>query len=229
MYNKLSLEDIKDRIKDNRILIRVDFNVPIKDGIVKDTNRLKQSLPTIEYCLNNGARGIVLMSHLGRPDGVKDTKYTLKPIAEALEKIMNRKITFLDDCVGDNVLQVCKNLTDGQIVLLENVRFHLEEEGEVKDADGKKRKAKQEDIDSFRKQLSQLGDIYVCDAFACAHRAHSSIVGINLPLKVAGLLMIKEIVNFGNVLENAKKPFVLIMGGAKVRDKIKLISNMLNK
>jgi phosphoglycerate kinase len=229
MYNKLSIEDIKDKIKDNRILIRVDFNVPISEGQVKDTNRIKQSLSTIEYCLKNGARGIVLMSHLGRPDGIKVNKYTLKPVAEALEKLMNSQVMFLDDCVGENVQQACKSLTGGQIVLLENLRFHLEEEGEVKDADGKKRKAKQEDIDSFRKELSQLGDVYVCDAFACSHRAHSSIVGINLPLKVAGLLMIKELISFGTVLESAKKPFVLIMGGAKVRDKIKLITNMLNK
>jgi phosphoglycerate kinase len=229
MYNKISIEDVKDQIKDNRVLIRVDFNVPIKDGQVKDTNRIKQSLPTIEYCINNGAKGVVLISHLGRPDGNKDNKYSLKPVAEALEKIIQRKIDFLDDCVGDKVIQFCNNLKEGQIVLLENIRFHLEEEGEVKDADGKKRKAKTEDVESFRKQLSQLGDIYVNDAFACAHRAHSSIVGINLPIKAAGLLMIKELNSFGQVLENPKSPYVLIMGGAKVKDKIKLITNMLNK
>jgi phosphoglycerate kinase len=229
MYNKLSLEDIKEKIKDNRVLIRVDFNVPIKNGIVQDTNRIKQSIPTIEYCLANGAKGIVLISHLGRPDGIKDPKYSLKPVAQALEVLMKRKISFLDDCVGDYTIQFCKNIKDGQIVLLENVRFYLEEEGEVKDSEGKKRKAKPDDVYNFRKQLSQLGDLYVNDAFACSHRAHSSMVGIDLPYKVAGLLVIKEINSFANVLENAKRPFVLIMGGAKVKDKIKLITNMLEK
>jgi phosphoglycerate kinase len=228
LSNKLSIIDIKDKIAGKTVLMRVDFNVPIKDGKVQDINRIKQTLPTIEYAVKHGARGVILLSHLGRPNGEKNKKYTLRPVAEELQHLMNAKVDFLEDCIGEEVQNYCANMTNGQVVLLENIRFYLEEEVKIKTDTGTLI-AKHEDVEKFRNQLSQLGDIYINDAFANAHRAHSSMVGINLPVRAAGLLMMNEIKGFANVLENPKRPFTLIMGGAKISDKIKLITNMLPK
>lgn len=227
--NKLAIDDLKSELKDKRVLMRVDFNVPIKEGKIKDTTRINSTIPSIKYALENGARAVILMSHLGRPNGKRDEKASLQICVPVLENLLGRKVHFLQDCIGEEVEKFCSNLSDGQVVLLENLRFHLEEEGSVTDDSGVKHKAKTEELNKFRESLSKLGDVFVNDAFGTAHRAHSSMVGINLPIKAAGYLMKKEIQSFGKALENPEKPFVVIMGGAKVKDKIQLIMNLLDK
>ncbi|GBE60602.1 phosphoglycerate kinase [Babesia ovata] len=225
LSSKLGLADITDKLPGSRILLRVDFNVPIKDGSVRDCTRIKATIPTIQFLLNHGVHSIVLMSHLGRPNGERVEKYSLRPVAAELSKALdNRKVDFLDDCVGPAVEKFCQEAPFGTIALLENLRFHAAEEG-VKDkvnVDGK-------EIEDFRNSLSKLGDIYVNDAFGTAHRAHSSMVGIDTPLKVAGLLMKKELDYFAKVLETPRRPFLSILGGAKVSDKIQLIESLLEK
>lgn len=170
------------------------------------------------------------MSHLGRPDGHVVDKYSLKPVAEELEKLISKKVTFLSDCVGDETEKYCaEQAKDGEVILLENLRFHAEEEGSSKDSAGKKVKADAEAVKKFRASLTKLGDVYVNDAFGTAHRAHSSMVGVDLPQKAAGLLMTKELEYFAKVLESPERPFLAILGGAKVSDKIQLIENLLDK
>ncbi|GFE53999.1 phosphoglycerate kinase [Babesia ovis] len=224
LSSKLGLADIVDKLPGARVLLRVDFNVPIKDGAVNDCTRIKATIPTIEFLLKNNVKTIVLMSHLGRPDGSRVDKYSLRPVVGELSKILNKKIEFLDDCVGDAVEKFCKEAPAGTIVLLENLRFHAAEEG-VKD----KVKVADNEIQAFRKSLTSLGDIYVNDAFGTAHRAHSSMVGVDVPVKVAGLLMKRELDYFAKILENPKRPFLSILGGAKVKDKIQLIKSLLQK
>ncbi|CAF1389210.1 unnamed protein product, partial [Didymodactylos carnosus] len=225
--DKMGIEDVD--LNGKRVLMRVDFNVPIENGQVKDKQRIEGALPTIKYAIEKGAKSVILMSHLGRPDGKKVDKYSLKPVAEELKRLLNKDVKFLNECVGDEVEQECSKATDGQVILLENVRFHLEEEGKVKDKDGKKTEAKKEDIEKFRQSLSKLGDVYINDAFGAAHRAHSSVVGCTLDKRAAGYLMKKELDYFGKVIENPDRPFLAILGGAKVADKIKLIENLLDK
>ncbi|EGG17341.1 phosphoglycerate kinase [Cavenderia fasciculata] len=227
--NKLCLDNVNIFfLKEKRVLIRVDYNVPIKDGKVTNSFRIVSSIPTIRYCMDRGAKTIILMSHLGRPDGQVNKKYSLAPVAKVLESELKMKIVFLDDCVGQMVEDRCAQ-TRG-IVLLENLRFHPEEEGQgIDKGSGKKFKPSKESIEQFRKSLTRLGDIYVNDAFGAAHRAHSSIVGIDLGVRVAGLLMKKELKYFAVALESPVKPFLAILGGAKVSDKIKLILNLLDK
>lgn len=229
LSKKLSIEDIADKLAGQRVLMRVDFNVPIKNGVVKDTTKLTSTIPTINYALERGARSIVLMSHLGRPNGKPEAKSTLKPVAEKLGELIGRPILFLNDCVGEETVKTCQNLQDGQIVLLENLRFHLEEEVSVTEDNGQKLKANEESVNNFRADLTKLGDIFINDAFGTAHRAHSSMVGINHNIRASGLLMKKEITYFAKALETPQTPFLVIMGGAKVKDKIKLIMNMLEK
>ncbi|CAF1580503.1 unnamed protein product, partial [Didymodactylos carnosus] len=224
---KMGIEDVD--LNGKRVLMRVDFNVPIENGQVKDKQRIEGALPTINYAIEKGAKSVILMSHLGRPDGQKVDKYSLKPVAEELKRLLHKDVKFLTDCVGDEVEQECSKARGGQVILLENVRFHLEEEGKVKDKDGKKTEAKQEDIEKFRQSLSKLGDVYINDAFGAAHRAHSSVVGCTLEIRAAGYLMKKELDYFGKVIEKPDKPFLAILGGAKVADKIKLIENLLEK
>jgi phosphoglycerate kinase len=225
--DKLSIEDVD--FKGKRVIARVDYNVPIKNGIISDDTRIVTTLPTIKYILEKGAKSLVLMSHLGRPDGIVVPKYTLKPVAEHLEKVLGKPVAFISDCVGLEVETIVSNAEDGQVILLENLRFHVEEEGKGVDKDGNNFKATKENVAEFRASLSKLGDIYVCDAFGTAHRPHSSIVGVDLELKVCGYLMKKELDYFAKTLNNPERPFVCIMGGAKVRDKIQLIKNMLDK
>ncbi|KAN0029864.1 hypothetical protein ACTA71_008001 [Dictyostelium dimigraforme] len=226
--NKLSLDKVD--VKGKRVLIRVDYNVPLdKSNNITNTQRIDASIPTLEYCLKNGAKSIVLMSHLGRPDGLVKPEYSLKPVVKVLEDQLKKPIKFLSDCVGEQVEKECSNPEDGTIILLENLRFHIEEEGSGVDAEGKKVKANPEKVKEFRESLTKLGDIYVNDAFGTAHRAHSSMVGINLPQKAAGFLMKKELEYFAKALESPSKPFLAILGGAKVSDKIKLIENLLDK
>ncbi|KAI8892696.1 phosphoglycerate kinase [Globomyces pollinis-pini] len=227
LSNKLGLEGLDVAAK--RVLIRVDFNVPFADGKISNNQRITAALPTIKYVLDNGAQSVVLMSHLGRPDGKVNPKFSLKPVADEVARLLNKPVTFLDDCVGDKVEAHCKNPKAGEIILLENLRFHIEEEGAVKDKDGNKTKAAKEDVDKFRASLSKLGDIYVNDAFGTAHRAHSSMVGVDLPIKAAGFLMKKELDFFAKALESPDAPFLAILGGAKVSDKILLIENLLDK
>ncbi|XP_038055252.1 phosphoglycerate kinase-like [Patiria miniata] len=225
--NKLSIDGIDFGGK--RVIMRVDFNVPLKDGQITNNQRIVAALPSIKHVLDNGAKSLVLMSHLGRPDGSRKEAFTLKPVAEELKKLLSKDIQFLSDCVGSEVEAACADPAVGSVILLENLRFHAEEEGSGKDATGKKVKAKEEDVAAFRASLSKLGDVYINDAFGTAHRAHSSMVGVALPQKAAGFLMKKELAYFAKALDNPERPFLAILGGAKVKDKIKLISNMLDK
>lgn len=217
-------------VRDKRVLIRVDFNVPIQNGVITNTQRIDAALGTIIHVLEHGAQSIVLMSHLGRPDGQFHEKESLAPVAVTLSAKLNRTVYFVTNCVGKDVEAICRNPPHGSIFLLENLRFHVEEEGKGKDgATGKAKVATNEEIETFCTSLSTLGDIYVNDAFGTAHRAHSSIVGINLPIKAAGFLLEKELVYFDKALTTPQRPFLAILGGAKVQDKIQLIMNLLEK
>ena len=172
---------------------------------------------------------MVLLSHLGRPNGERNLKFSLRPVVEHLSSYLNQPVTFLDDCVGRPILDSVSSASSAstQIFLCENVRFHVEEEGSYKTPEKKKIKADPEKVKQFRQQLSQLGDLFVNDAFGTAHRAHSSVVGVDHKYKVAGMLMEKELKFLGGFLEKPKKPVLVIMGGAKVADKIQLIKNMI--
>lgn len=228
LSKKLTLDKLD--LKEKRVIMRVDFNVPMKNNQITNNQRIKAAIPSIKYCLDNGAKSVVLMSHLGRPDGMPmPDKYSLEPVAAELKTLLNKDIIFLKDCVGPEIEKACANPDNGSVILLENLRFHLEEEGKGKDSSGKKVSADPEKVEAFRASLSKLGDVYVNDAFGTAHRAHSSMVGVNLPQKASGFLMKKELDYFSKVLENPERPFLAILGGAKVTDKIQLIKNMLDK
>jgi phosphoglycerate kinase len=212
-----------------RVLIRVDFNVPQDKatGAITNNQRIVAALPTIRHALERGA-SVVLMSHLGRPDGQRVAKASLRPVAVELEKLLGRPVTFLDGTEPE-VEAACAKLVPGSVVLLENLRFHLEEEGKVKQEDGTSKKADPQAVAAFRASLSRLGDVYVNDAFGTAHRAHSSMVGVALPEKAAGFLMEAELNAFASVLESPRRPLLAILGGAKIADKIPLINNLLMK
>jgi phosphoglycerate kinase len=223
-------------LQGQRVLMRVDFNVPQDKATLAITNnqRITAALPTIKHCLDQGA-ALVLMSHLGRPDGEKVAKYSLQPVAAELQKLLGRPVTFLPDCVGPAVEAACAKgvLKPGDVVLLENVRFHLEEEGKVKtkhkDGTETSKKAEPAAIEAFRQSLKKLGDVYVNDAFGTAHRAHSSVAGITGLPNAAGFLMQQELEAFAKVLASPVRPFVAILGGAKVSDKLPVIENLLPK
>ncbi|KAI8890754.1 3-phosphoglycerate kinase [Backusella circina FSU 941] len=227
LSNKLSIRDLD--LNNKRVLIRVDFNVPLKEGEITNNNRIVQALPTVKYALDQGAAAVILMSHLGRPNGEAVPKYSLKPVAAEVEKLLGKPVEFLNDCVGADVEKTCQAATGGKVILLENLRYHIEEEGSAKNAEGKKVKADAEAVKKFRASLTSLADVYVNDAFGTAHRAHSSMVGVELPQRAAGFLMQKELEYFAKALENPQRPFLAILGGAKVSDKIQLIENMLDK
>uniref|UniRef100_A0A3P8ZYI4 Phosphoglycerate kinase n=1 Tax=Esox lucius TaxID=8010 RepID=A0A3P8ZYI4_ESOLU len=228
LSNKLTLDKVD--VKGKRVIMRVDFNVPMKDNKITNNQRIKAAVPTIKHCLDHGAKAVVLMSHLGRPDGIPmPDKFSLQPVVAELQSLLGQDVHFLKDCVGPEVEQACADPAAGSVILLENLRFHVAEEGKGKDASGNKTKATQEQIDSFRASLSKLGDVYVNDAFGTAHRAHSSMVGVNLSQKAAGFLMKKELDYFAMALEKPARPFLAILGGAKVKDKIQLINNMLDQ
>ena len=224
---KKSIKDIS--LFGKRVLIRVDFNVPQDKatGAITNTQRIVAAIPTIQYALEQGA-SVVLMSHLGRPNGQRVAKYSLKPVAEKLSEVLGRPVRFLEDCVGLEVESACAALKAGEVVLLENLRFHIEEEGKVKNEDGSSTKADPEKVAAFRASLTKLGDVFVSDAFGTAHRAHSSVVGVDLTEKVAGFLMQKELDAFAAVLDNPKRPLLAILGGAKIADKIPLIRNLID-
>ena len=213
-----------------RALIRVDFNVPQDKatGAITNNQRIAAALPTIEHVLAHGG-SVVLMSHLGRPNGRKADKYTLQPVAAELEKLLGKPVKFVPDCFGPEAEAACAKLQPGDVVLLENLRFHLEEEGKAKNEDGSSVKADPAKVAAFRASLSKLGDVYINDAFGTAHRAHSSMVGVDLPEKAAGFLMEKELNAFAAVLEHPQRPLLAILGGAKIADKIPLITNLIEK
>jgi phosphoglycerate kinase len=215
-----------------RVLMRVDFNVPQdkSTGAITNNQRIAAALPTIQYALEKGA-SVVLMSHLGRPDGQKIAKFSLKPVAVELEKLLGRPVKFLDDCVGPAVEAACAagTLKPGEVVLLENLRFHIEEETKVKLEDGSKKAADKAAVAAFCASLTKLGDVFINDAFGTAHRAHSSMVGVALKDKAAGFLMEAELKAFAAVLETPQRPLLAILGGAKIADKIPLINNLLER
>ncbi|KEP64150.1 UNVERIFIED_CONTAM: phosphoglycerate kinase PGKI [Hammondia hammondi] len=230
LANKLGIQDVGAQLTGKSVLIRVDFNVPMKDGVVQDATRIKATLPTLEYALSKNPRCLVLLSHAGRPDGRVQMKYTLKPVAAALQEFLpKQKVTFVEDCVGPKAEEAVQAAKNGEILVMENVRFHIEEEGKGVDEQGNKIKASTEAIAKFKADLTKLGDVYINDAFGTAHRAHASMVGIEVPVRAAGLLMKKELDYFSKALECPEKPFLAILGGAKVRDKIQLIENMLDR
>jgi phosphoglycerate kinase len=222
---KLFVEDLS--LQGKRVLSRVDFNVPLKDGKVDNDKRLRASLPTIQYILDKGA-SLVLMSHLGRPKGRRMEQLSLRPVATHLSGLLGREVKFLDDCVGEAVEKACAALKPGEVVLLENLRFHIEEEGKGEDEAGEKIKADPEKVSAFRASLSKLGDVYVNDAFGTAHRPHSSMVGVELE-RACGYLLKKEIDFLGDSLDQPAKPFVAIIGGAKISGKIDVIEALLPK
>ncbi len=217
-----------------RVFIRVDFNVPQDKatGAITNNARIVAALPTIKYALEKGA-SVVLASHLGRPDGKRIEKFSLKPVAAELSKLLGKPVAFADDCVGPAAEQAAAALKAGDVLLLENLRFHLEEEGKTKekqpDGTEKSIKADPAKVAEFRASLSKLADVYVNDAFGTAHRAHSSMVGVNLPQKAAGFLMEAELNAFAKVIDAPARPLLAILGGAKIADKIPLINNLLEK
>src|SRR5437867_6813430 len=208
---KLSIDQLD--LHGKRVLMRVDFNVPQDEhGNITNTQRIDAALPTIRYVLDHGA-SLVLMSHLGRPDGKRNEKCTLKPVAAKLQELLGKPVQFLLDCVGPEVERACAALKPGDVALLENLRFHLEEEGKVKnEKTGESKKADPKAALAFRASLSKLGDVYVNDAFGTAHRPHSSVVGVQLPQRAAGFLMKKELDAFAKVLDHPKRPLLAILG-----------------
>ena len=210
--NKRSIKDLT--LKGRRVLMRVDFNVPIKNGGITDDTRIRASLPSIQYALDQGARTVILCSHLGRPKGKPVAEFSLKPVADRLAELLGRPVTFAADCIGEPATQAVATAGEGGVVLLENLRFHPEEE--KNDA-------------GFAGQLAALADVYVNDAFGSAHRAHASTEGVVRHVKesAAGLLMAAELEHLGRVLHQPDRPFVAILGGAKVSDKLEVIENLI--
>ncbi|WP_456395343.1 phosphoglycerate kinase [Desulfurobacterium sp.] len=213
MFNKMCLKDIPpSELKGKKVFVRVDFNVPIDNGVIMNDKRIRAALPTINYLIDHGAR-IILCSHLDRPKG-RDPRYTLKPVAERLARLLEQPVKFIPDCIGKEVEEEVNNLSDGEVVLLENVRFYPEET---------------KNDEEFAKKLAKLADIYVNDAFGTAHRKHASTYGITkfVKIAVAGFLLHKEIEYLQKVLEHPDRPFILIIGGSKVSSKLQVIENLL--
>lgn len=211
----MALKTVRDlELSGKRVLVRVDYNVPLKNGAVADATRIEASLPTLRYIIDEGG-SLVLMSHLGRPKGTPDPEYSLKPVAEKLSSMIGRPVGFISDCVGERVREAAGKLRSGEILMLENVRFH---QGETKNSP------------EFARELAQVADVYVNDAFGSAHRAHASTEGVaHLLPSGAGFLIEKEVKFFQPLLDNPSKPFVAIIGGAKVSTKIGVLETLLPK
>jgi len=210
VFTKKTVRDID--LHDKRVLMRVDYNVPIKDGKVASNYRIEMNLPTVQYLLEQNAK-IIIMSHLGRPDGKPEAKYSLKPAAERLGELLDHEVKFVDDCIGDKVRTAVNELQSGQILVLENLRFHAQEE---------------KNDEAFAKQLAEWGEVFVQDAFGVVHRAHASTEAVThfLP-SVAGLLLEREVDTITNVMENPERPLMAIVGGAKISDKIKVLNRLI--
>ena len=209
---KLSIRDLD--LTNKRVFIRVDFNVPLEKGAVAEDTRIRETIPTLKFAINRGAR-LVLASHLGRPKGKPDPKYTLKPVAARLAELLGQPVAFAADCVGPEAESKSRALKDGDVLLLQNVRYHPEEEA---------------NDENFSRQLAALCDqLYVCDAFGSAHRAHASVVGITKFVKqaAAGLLMERELAYLGKAISNPERPFIAVLGGTKVSDKIEVVQNLM--
>jgi len=241
----------KTDVTGKRVLMRVDFNVPQDDkGAITNTQRIVGAIPSIKLALEKGAKSVILMSHLGRPDGCSQPSMTLKPVADKLGELLGKPVTFLPDCVGADVEAACADPAPGSVIVLENLRWHVEEEGKgIKHEAGcpgvkcekkapskgekcEKIKATEEQTAAFRGSLAKLGDVYVNDAFGTAHRGHSSMVGVQGKMPcVAGLLVAKELDAFSQVLDADKcqRPLTAIVGGAKIADKVLVIENLLDK
>ena len=212
MFNKKMVTDLD--VKGKKVLVRVDFNVPLKDGKITDDTRITAALPTIKYLLDHGS-AVILASHLGRPKTTADVQFSLKPVADYLATLVKVPVHFAADCVGEVAEKAAKALKPGEILVLENTRFHPEEE---------------KNNPEMAKQLAALADLFVNDAFGTAHRAHASTAGVNAYLpSAAGFLLEKEIQYLGNAIDNPKRPFIAILGGAKISDKIGVIDNLLQK
>lgn len=212
----MPLQTVRDiDVKGKRVFVRVDFNVPLENGAITDDTRIRAALPTINYLMENGAVA-VLASHLGRPKGKRNDAFSLAPCAQRLEQLLGRPVVFASDCIGEAVEQLVAKQAPGSVVLLENLRFYAEEEKNER---------------GFAAALARLGDVYVNDAFGTAHRAHASTRGVadQMAVKVAGFLMQKEVDTMGKALSHPDRPFVAIIGGAKVSDKITVIENLLTK
>lgn len=211
--NTQVLDDLQTEGK--RVLVRVDFNVPIRNGEITDDSRIVASVPTVQRLLDRGAK-VILMSHLGRPKDAQDSRFSLAPVAQRLAKVLGKEVIFLDDCVGTSVLQASEAMEPGQIMLLENLRYHQEEE---------------ENDPAFSKQLAELGDLFVNDAFGVAHREHASTVGVtrHFSQAVAGRLLEQELRYLEQATESPEHPYVAILGGAKVSGKIDVLKNLLDK
>jgi phosphoglycerate kinase len=209
---KLSIRDLD--LTNKRVFIRVDFNVPLEGGKVAEDTRIRETIPTLKFAIDKGAR-LVLASHLGRPKGKPDPRYSLKPVVARLAELLGKPVAFAADCIGPNAESKSRALKDGEVLLLENVRYHPEEEA---------------NDENFSRQLAALCDqLYVCDAFGSAHRAHASVVGITKFVKqaAAGLLMEKELAYLGKAISNPERPFIAVLGGAKVSDKIEVVQNLM--
>lgn len=210
--DKKTIKDLD--VYNKKVLLRVDFNVPMKDGVITDDNRIKEELPTIKYLLDNGA-AVIVMSHLGRPEGQVNLKYSLRPTADRLSEYLGKEVQFVEDCIGRETTKKAKELKSGEVLVLENLRFHAEEE---------------ENDKAFCEKLAKLADIYVNDAFGTAHRKHASTYGVaKLLPNAVGFLIEKELSMIVDTIKNPKRPFVGILGGAKVSDKITIVESLLNK
>jgi len=211
--SKLGVEDLE--LEGKRALIRVDFNVPLDGKQITDDTRIKAVLPTVNYVIEHGGK-VILMSHLGRPKGEAAPEFSLEPVAKRLGKLLGKDVIMAPDCVGEEVEAIVSRMKEGDVVLLENLRFHAEEE---------------ENDPDFAKRLAELADVYINDAFGAAHRAHASTAGVTkyVPQAAAGLLMQKEIKYIGQAVENPERPFMAILGGVKVSDKIGVIENLMKK
>lgn len=201
-------------VNNKKVLLRVDFNVPLKDGVITDDNRIKEEIPTIKYLLDQGA-AVIVMSHLGRPEGQVNLKYSLMPTVSRLSEYLNREVKFASDCIGEDAVKLASELKSGEILMLENLRFYAQEE---------------ENDDEFCKKLAGLADVYVNDAFGTAHRKHASTYGVaKLLPNAVGFLIEKELEMIQDTINQPKRPLIGILGGAKVSDKIKIVESLLNK